>query len=203
MFEREHGAWAGASSESTGDGGGKEERSMCPGEATTQETPSDEPARLQRPVEVVLCDSAASLQRAKCKLATGLRYGKELQALWDPRGDPERFVYQGVLDVALAKVDRRIVGWGELFAARPLPGEGQDAAAFCRISRLDVAPAYRRRLFADRNTGLPISRILLAALIDATPFGAEVAAEVTPDAENLFEQTGFRLGPAGRWIYER
>ncbi len=176
---------------------------MDPAEAASSETPPEKPARTQRAVEVVLCDSAATLQRAKRKLASGLRYGKELQTLWDPRGDPERFVYEGILAVALAVVDRRIVGWGELFAATPLRGEGHDVAAFCRISRLDVAPAYRRRVFADRETGLPISQILLAALIDATPFGAEVAAEVTPDAENLFEQTGFELGPAGRWIYRR
>ena len=166
-------------------------------------TEAPEPARAKRPVQVVLCDSAASLQRAKAKLAPGLRYGKELQTLWDPRGDPERFLYQGILVVALAKVDRRVAGWGELFAARPLQGEAENAQAFCRISRLDVAPAYRRRLFADQRTTLPISRILLAALIDAAPFNAEVAAEVTPDAENLFEQTGFRVGPAGRWIYHR
>jgi len=103
----------------------------------------------------------------------------------------------------LAKVDRRVVGWGELFAARPLKGEAEGARAFCRISRLDVAPAFRRRLFSDRTSGLPISRVLLEALLDAAPFGAEVAAEVTPDAENLFEQIGFRVGPAGRWIYQR
>jgi hypothetical protein len=154
-------------------------------------------------VRVVLCDSAASLQRARDKLAPGLRYGGELQALWKPRGDPERFIYQGILVVALAKVDRRVAGWGELFAARPLQGEAENAQAFCRISRLDVAPSYRRRLFADQKTSLPISQILLAALIDAAPFNAEVVAEVTPDAENLFEQTGFRVGPAGRWIYHR
>jgi GNAT superfamily N-acetyltransferase len=169
----------------------------------TLETDAPEPAKAKRPVQVILCDSVASLQKAKAKLSAGLRYGKELQALWDPRGDAERFLYQGVLAVALAKVDRRIAGWGELFAARPLQGEAEDALAFCRISRLDVAPAYRRRLFADQKTDLPLSRILLAALIDAAPFNAEVVAEVTPDAENLFEQTGFRVGPAGRWIYHR
>jgi len=176
---------------------------MRPSVAAKDESASAEPARAQRPVQVVLCDSAASLRLQKGKLASGLLYGKELQSLWDPRGDPERFVYQGVLSVALAKVDRRIVGWGELFAARPLRGEAQNVQAFCRVSRLDVAPAYRRRLFADRKTGLPVSQILLAALLDTAPFGAEVAAEVTPDAENLFEQTGFRVGPAGRWIYQR
>ena len=163
-----------------------------------------EPApRAKRPVQVVLCDSVASLQRAKSKLAPGLRYGKELQALWSAQGDPERFLYQGVLAVALAKVDRRIAGWGQLFAARPMPGEAENALAFCRVSRLDVAPGYRRRLFADAKTNLPISQILLAALIDTAPFNAEVVAEVTPDAENLFEQTGFRVGPAGRWIFHR
>jgi hypothetical protein len=168
-----------------------------------EDTTITKPARAQRPVRVVLCDSVSSLQQAKGRLAAGLRYGKELQALWNPRGDPERFLYQGVLVVALAKTDQRIAGWGELFAARPLPGEAENAQAFCRISRLDVAPAYRRRLFADSKTNLPISQILLAALIDAAPFNAEVVAEVTPDAENLFEQTGFRVGPAGRWIYHR
>jgi hypothetical protein len=176
---------------------------MDPAEAIAPDAAPEAPAGTRRPVRVVLCDNAASLQKAKGKLVASLKYAKELQSLWDPRGDPERFIYQGLLAVALAKVDRRVVGWGELFAARPLKGEAEGARAFCRISRLDVAPGYRRRLFSDRATGLPISRILLVALLDAAPFGAEVAAEVTPDAENLFEQTGFSVGPAGRWIYQR
>jgi hypothetical protein len=160
-------------------------------------------AKVRRPVHVLLCEDVSELQRAKGKLAPGLRYGMELQALWNPRGDPERFLYQGILVVAIAKVERKVAGWGELFVARPLQGEAENAQAFCRISRLDVAPAFRRRLFVDQKTNLPISQILLTALLEAAPFNAEVVAEVTPDAENLFEQTGFRIGPAGRWIYHR
>jgi len=67
---------------------------MQPVEATAPEVPPEAPAGIQRPVRVVLCDSAASLQRAKGKLAPSLAYAKELQSLWDPRGDPERFIYQ-------------------------------------------------------------------------------------------------------------
>lgn len=154
-----------------------------------------------KPVRVQLCETPAQIEAAKATLAPGLAFGKELQALWDPRGDPERFVYRGLLAVALAKVDDRIVGWGELLVARPLYGEASASLAFCRVSRLDVAPGFRRRRFVDARSGHALSIVLLKALLKAAPFGAEVVAEVTPDAETLFEEVGFKLWNSGRWMY--
>jgi hypothetical protein len=155
-----------------------------------------------------ICDAPAALEAARASLAQGLRYAAELTALWNPRdSDPERFVTQGILAVALATLRGRVVGWGELLVARP--GLDDPAAArqprhgYCRISRLDVAPAYRRRAFVDATTRLPVSELLLRALLRATPYGTEVLAEVTPDAENLFESAGFKLLDAGRWRYSR
>ncbi|MHB8416453.1 MAG: hypothetical protein ACYDCL_00145 [Myxococcales bacterium] len=166
--------------------------------------------RLERgPVSLKICDAPAALEAARAPLAQGLRYAAELSKLWDPReADPERFVTQGILAVALAKLsDRRLVGWGELLVARPGPYDPpelrQPGRGFCRVSRLDVAPAYRRRAFVDSATSLPLSDLLLRALLRAAPSGTEVLAEVTPDAENLFESAGFKLLDAGRWRYSR
>lgn len=154
-----------------------------------------------KPVRVQYVDTPQELERARGPLASGLAYSKELQELWDPGADPERFVYKGILGVALGYVEERIVGWGELLVARPLYGEAAPGSAFCRVSRLDVAPAYRRRRFTDARTGHSLSVLLLNSLIKAAPWGAEVVAEVTPDAENLFEQVGFKLRDSGRWLY--
>ena len=154
-----------------------------------------------KPVSVQIVDTPAALEAAKGTLAAGLAYGRELQSLWDPSADPERFVYKGILGVALAWVDDRIAGWGELLVARPLYGEAAAGSAFCRVSLLDVAPAYRRRRFVDARSGQPLSVLLLNSLIKSAPWGAEVVAEVTPDAENLFEQVGFKLRDSGRWLY--
>lgn len=152
-------------------------------------------------VQIQICETPAALEAAQCSLAPGLAYRKELQALWSPEADPERFVYKGILAVSLARVGDRIGGWGQLLVARPIYGEGFSATAFCRVARLDVAPAFRRRSFTDARSGQPLSVLLLTALLKAAPFGSEVVAEVTPDAENLFEQLGFKLLESGRWAY--
>ncbi len=152
-------------------------------------------------VQVQIVDTPLALEAAKGALASGLAFGKELQALWDPAADPERFVYKGILGVALAWVEDRIAGWGQLLVARPLYGEAASGSCFCRVSLLDVAPAYRRRRFTDARSGHALSVLLLNSLIKAAPWGAEVVAEVTPDAENLFEQAGFKLRDSGRWLY--
>jgi len=154
-----------------------------------------------KPVQVQIIDTPRALEAAKGTLASGLAFGRELHALWDPSADPERFVYKGILGVALAWVEDRIAGWGQLLVARPLYGEAASGSAFCRVSLLDVAPAYRRRRFTDARSGQPLSVLLLNSLIKAAPWGAEVVAEVTPDAENLFEQVGFKLRDSGRWLY--
>jgi hypothetical protein len=154
-----------------------------------------------QPVRLEVLDSVEGLVRARCPALPGLRYLPELERLWAPPVDPDRFVYQGVLAVVLAKLDGRLAGWGELLTARPARGEATTARAFCRISRLDVAPAYRRRSYVDPESGLPLSELLLKALLEAAPFGAEITAEVTPDAENLFERAGFRLRGYGRWTF--
>ncbi len=157
------------------------------------------------PVSLTICEDAGALERAHAPVASGLRYGRELRELSAPRGDPERFITRGVLAVALATIQggprqrRRLVGWGELLVGRPTPGELATARGYCRVSRLDVAPSHRRRIFVDAASGLPVSELLLAALVGAAPFGAEVVAEVTPDAENLFETAGFRVFGPGRW----
>jgi len=154
-----------------------------------------------KPVQVQIIDTPRALEAAKGTLASGLAFGRELQALWDPSADPERFVYKGILGVALAWVEDRIAGWGQLLVARPLYGEAASGSAFCRVSLLDVAPAYRRRRFTDARSGRALSVLLLNSLIKAAPWGAEVVAEVTPDAENLFEEVGFKLRDSGRWLY--
>jgi hypothetical protein len=154
-------------------------------------------------VRVEVHDSVEGLMRARCPAMNGLRYLSELERLWDPPADVDRFVHQGVLAVVLAKIDGEIAGWGELLTARPAPGESTAARAFCRISRLDVSPPYRRRTYLDPETGLPLSELLLRTLMQAAPFGAEIAAEVPPDAENLFERAGFRLHGYGRWTFAR
>lgn len=152
-------------------------------------------------VRMTTCDTPAALELLRGPVFPGLAYGQELQAHWDPKGDPERFVYHGVLDVAVAHVDGKVAGWGELLVARPMVGENTGSLAFCRVSRLDVAPAFRRRRYTDPRTGKPLSVLLLRALLASAPSGAEVVAEVTPDAENLFEEAGFKLGASGRWVY--
>jgi hypothetical protein len=174
-------------------------------------------------VTIEICDAVEALYQARSLFAPELRYAGELRALWDPHEfDPERFVTKGILAVALAKLSgRRVIGWGELLVARPRFDEASDAAAFglrpsageagflqprrgyCRVSRLDVALSYRRRTFVDATSGLPVSELLLHALLGAAPYGTEVLAEVTPDAENLFENAGFKLLDAGRWRYSR
>ncbi len=160
------------------------------------------PARsTPKSVLMTTCETPEALERLRGPLSPGLAYGQELQAHWDPKGDPERFVYHGVLEVAVARVDGKVAGWGELLVSRPIPGENANSLAFCRVSRLDVAPAFRRRKFTDPRSGKPLSVLLLRALLAATPAGAEVVAEVTPDAENLFEEAGFKLGASGRWLY--
>ena len=158
-----------------------------------------------RSVTLELCDSVEALTKARATLAPGLRYAAELRELWDPRRpDSERFVHRAILAVALAKLEGgRVIGFGELLAARPSLDEPSRGRAFCRISRLDVAPAYRRRAFIDRSSKLPISELLLRGLLGGAPYGAEVMAEVTPDAENLFEKAGFKLLDSGRWRYTR
>ena len=159
------------------------------------------PAPTSKIVRVQICETPAALEAAKGQLAPGLRYAKELHELWDPSRDPERFVYRGILAVGLAWVDSVIAGWGELLVARPMFGEDASARAFCRVSRLDVGPSFRRRRFVDARSGQPISVVLLNALLKAAPYGAEVVAEVTPDAENLFEQLGFKLRESGSWLF--
>lgn len=169
----------------------------------------DSPPRVRKgPIAVAVCEAPAALEAARAPLAQGLRYASELVRLWDPHGaDPERFVTQGILAVAIATLrGSRVVGWGELLVARPAfsdPATAAQRRGYCRISRLDVAPAYRRRTFVDASSRLPVSDLLLRALLRATPYGTEVLAEVTPDAENLFESAGFRLLDAGNWRYSR
>jgi hypothetical protein len=150
---------------------------------------------------LITCETPRALELARAKLSPGMAYAKELQALWDSKRDPERFVYGGVLTVVLARVEGKIAGWGELLVARPIQGEASGSLAFCRVSRLDVAPAFRRRKFVDARSGRPLSVLILNALLASAPYGAEVVAEVTPDAENLFEESGFKLGTAGRWLF--
>jgi hypothetical protein len=154
---------------------------------------------------VEIYDAVEALQGARELLAPDLRYAPELRALWDPQDfDPERFVTQGILAVALAKLaGRRVIGWGELLVARPRFDESGPRHGYCRISRLDVAPGYRRRIFVEATSGTPVSELLLNALLGAAPYGTEVLAEVTPDAENLFEKAGFKMLDAGRWRYSR
>ncbi|MHB1844488.1 MAG: hypothetical protein ACYCWW_06600 [Deltaproteobacteria bacterium] len=176
---------------------------------------TDELQVKRRPVSLEICDDAQTLVRARAPMAQGLRYGAELRELWDPKGDPERLITRGVLCVALAtrgeetqapgdrSKPRRLVGWGELLVGRPAPGEPTAPRGLCKVSRLDVAPAYRRRAFADSSSRLPVSELLLSALVGAAPFGADLVAEVTPDAENLFEQAGFRVYGPGRWRLTR
>ncbi len=155
-------------------------------------------------VALEVCEDIGPLRRAHAPLAPGLRYAAELRALWNLRDeDPDRFVTQGILAVAVATVRGRVAGWGELLVARPDPGEARSDRGACRVSRLDVAPAFRRRAFADARTGQPISELLLRSLLGAAPYGTDVLAEVTPDAENLFEQAGFTLLSSGRWRYAR
>jgi hypothetical protein len=148
-----------------------------------------------------VCDTPVALEALRGPLFPGLAFRQELEDLWDAKADPERFVYHGVLAVAVARSEGKVAGWGELLVARPLFGEASSSLAFCRISRLDVAPAFRRRKFTDPRTGKPLSVLLLSALLKAAPYGSEVVAEVTPDAETLFEEAGFKLGPSGRWLY--
>ena len=106
--------------------------------------------------------------------------------------------------MALARLDaERVIGWGQLLVARPRFDDTGPRRGYCRISRLDVAPAYRRRTFVDTASRMPVSELLLRALLAAAPYGTEVLAEVTPDAENLFEKAGFKLLDAGRWRYSR
>lgn len=170
-------------------------------ERLTRRSERSSEAPIAKPVRVQIVDTPRALEAAKGTLAPGLAYGKNLQDLWDPAADPERFVYRGILAVGLAWVENRIAGWGELLVARPLYGEAAPGSAFCRVSRLDVGTNYRRRRFADARSGQPLSVLLLNSLIKAAPWGSEVVAEVTPDAENLFEQVGFKLRDSGRWLY--
>jgi len=174
--------------------------SVAMGTVRSQERSESRPP-VAKPVRVQIVDTPLALEAAQGSLAGGLAYGKDLQELWAPAADPERFVYKGILAVSLAWVEDRIAGWGELLVARPLYGEAAPGSAFCRVSRLDVAPAYRRRRFTDARSGHALSVLLLNSLIRAAPWGAEVVAEVTPDAENLFEQVGFKLRDSGRWLY--
>ena len=37
-------------------------------------------------------------------------------------------------------------------------------------------------------------------LLTSAPYGSEIVAEGTPDAETLFEEAGFKLGTSGRWL---
>lgn len=156
-------------------------------------------------VAIEICDEPAALHAAQSALAPELRYAPELRALWDPeQQDPDRFVAQGILAVALAKLGgARVIGWGQLLVARPPFDEAGPRRGYCRISRLDVARGYRRRAFVDTASETPVSELLLHALLGAAPYGTEVLAEVTPDAENLFEKVGFKLMDAGRWRYSR
>ena len=156
-------------------------------------------------VHVEIYDAVETLYGARATLAPGLRYARELSALWDPgEFDAERFVTQGILAVALAKLaGGRVIGWGQLLVARPRFDDTGPRRGWCRISRLDVAPGYRRRTFVETNSGTPVSELLLRALLGAAPYGTEVLAEVTPDAENLFEKAGFKMLDAGRWRYSR
>ncbi len=172
-------------------------------------TPTPAPRARRSQLSIALAETPAALEALRAPLAKGLHYAPELSRLWDPKdADPERFVTQGILAVAIAKTKGLAVGWGELLVARPTHGEEaidleQPRHGYCRISRLDVGPAYRRRAFVDAASRLPVSELLLRALLHATPSGTEVLAEVTPDAENLFESAGFRLLDAGRWRYSR
>src|ERR1700722_7700893 len=114
-----------------------------------------------KPVNITVCDTPAALEALSGMPLPGLAFAKELEALRDKAADPERFVYPGVLAVALAWAEGKIAGWGELLVARPMWGEASSSLAFCRISRLDVAPAFRRRRFTDPRTGKPLSVLLL------------------------------------------
>jgi hypothetical protein len=156
-------------------------------------------------VTIEIYDEVAALQAGRNALAPELRYAPELRALWDPEEiDPERFVTQGILAVALAKLaGARVIGWGQLLVARPPFDDVGPRRGYCRVSRLDVARGYRRRAFIDTASETPVSELLLHALLGAAPYGTEVLAEVTPDAENLFEKVGFKLLDAGRWRYSR